>query len=82
MKNIYILFIVALIVSKSVYSSDLDEKVLANVGDEKITYERLESVFQKNMSGEKMKLYELEKDSLLNFLNLYIDYRLKVHDTI
>ncbi|MER3328550.1 MAG: peptidylprolyl isomerase, partial [Candidatus Kapaibacterium sp.] len=60
----------------------MENKVLAKVGTDNITYGRLETAFQKNMSGEKKKLYEIEKDSLYQFLNLFIDYRLKVKDAI
>ncbi len=82
MKNIILIiafFVFAFSVSNS---QSLDNKVLAKVGNENVTYDRLEAAFQKNMSGEKKRLFELDKDSLHQFLNLFIDYRLKVKDAI
>jgi len=52
--------------------------VLLNVGNEEITYEQLERAYQKNVNKNKPHLYLLEKDSLLDFINLYANFRLKV----
>jgi peptidyl-prolyl cis-trans isomerase SurA len=57
-------------------------EVVAEVGPEKITYETLQKAFQKNMNRKDVELYEIPKDSIIDFLNLYINYRLKVIDAI
>ncbi len=58
----------------------LGTEVVASVGNEKITYNDLERAYQKNMSRKEMNLYNVSKDSILDFLNLYVNYRLKVND--
>jgi peptidyl-prolyl cis-trans isomerase SurA len=82
MKHFILLFAFLLILPLAAKANDYDDKVLAEIGDEEITYKRLEYAFQKNMVGEKKELRELEKDSLLNFLDLFVKYRLKVKDAI
>ena len=67
----------------TIYSQDLskiNKLVLLNVGNEEITYEQLERAYQKNVNKNKPHLYLLEKDSLLDFINLYSNFRLKVLD--
>jgi len=59
-----------------------DETVIATVGNENITIEDLEKAFKKNMNRKDTKLNMVSKDSLYDFLNLYINYRLKVQDAI
>lgn len=59
---------------------DFSNEVLAEVGMEKITYGELQKAYQKNSNRKNVELYKLPKDSLYNFLNIYINYRLKVHD--
>lgn len=82
MKNFLILITVTIITLNYVIAANPTNEVLAKVGNEEITYGQLESAFQKNMSGEKKPLFSLEKDSLLQFLNLFVDYRLKVMDAV
>ncbi|MFA7326549.1 MAG: peptidylprolyl isomerase [Candidatus Kapaibacterium sp.] len=82
MKNIISIIAFSIFAFSFTNAQTLENKVLAKVGTDNVTYGRLEAAFQKNMSGEKKKLYELDKDSLHQFLNLFIDYRLKVKDAI
>jgi len=82
MKHFIILFAFLLILPNAAKTNDYDDKVLAEIDDEEVTYERLEYAFQKNMVGDKKELIELEKDSLLSFLDLFVKYRLKVKDAI
>ncbi|PKL80243.1 MAG: hypothetical protein CVV25_05150 [Ignavibacteriae bacterium HGW-Ignavibacteriae-4] len=82
MKNIILIIAFSILTFSITNAQSFENKVLAKVGTENVTYGRLEAAFQKNMSGEKKKLYELDKDSLHQFLNLFIDYRLKVKDAI
>lgn len=59
-----------------------EKSVIAKVGKEEITLEQLEKAFQRNMNRKNEKLATVSKDSLYNFLDLYINYRLKVLDAI
>jgi peptidyl-prolyl cis-trans isomerase SurA len=61
---------------------NINEIVIATVGNESITVEDLEKAFKKNMNRKDTKLSQISKDSLYDFLNLYINYRLKVQDAI
>lgn len=58
------------------------ETILAKVGKEKITLEQLSKAYGKNLRSDEKRLTELDKDSLLSFVELYVDYRLKVLDAI
>lgn len=82
MKNFLILITFTILSITFTNAATTSSDVLAKVGDEEITYNRLEAAFQKNMSGEKRHLFSLDKDSLLQFLNLFVDYRLKVMDAV
>lgn len=82
MKKLILFICTAVLLNSALISKPLVDKVLAKVGDEDVTYQKLEAAFQKNMSGDKKNLYNLNKDSLHQFLDLYIDYRLKVKDAI
>ncbi|MEN6510632.1 MAG: peptidylprolyl isomerase [Chloroherpetonaceae bacterium] len=53
---------------------------LATVGNEPITYEQIERAYQKNISKQKPYLYLLNRDSIVDFIKLYSNYRLKVID--
>jgi len=53
---------------------------LATVGNEPITYEQIERAYQKNISKQKPYLYLLNRDSIVDFVKLYSNYRLKVID--
>ncbi|MDQ1265328.1 MAG: hypothetical protein QG635_478 [Bacteroidota bacterium] len=63
-------------------SNSEKEEVIATVGSEKITFGELEKAYQKNMNRKNVMLSHLQKDSLMDFLNLYIKYRLKVNDAL
>lgn len=57
-------------------------EVIATVGTENITFADLEKSFKKNLNRKDLDLFSVSKDSLYDFLNLYINYRLKVADAI
>lgn len=59
-----------------------DQLVLATVGPEKLTYGELERAYQKNLNRQGMRLAEAPRDSVEAFLELYINYRLKVLDAL
>ncbi len=63
-------------------SKDIKETVVASVGNEKITYYDLEKAYSKNLAKKSSPLFLLPKDSLLDFVNLYVRYRLKVNDAL
>lgn len=62
--------------------SSLDNIVIAKVGNESITYKQLEDAFKKNMNRKNLKLSEVPRDSVNEFLSLYVNYRLKVQDAL
>jgi peptidyl-prolyl cis-trans isomerase SurA len=55
---------------------------ILTVGKDQITYEQLDKAYQKNVTKQKQHLYMLDKDSLMDFINLYADYKLKVLDAL
>jgi peptidyl-prolyl cis-trans isomerase SurA len=58
------------------------ETVVAEIGNYKITAPELERAFKKNMSRTTDNLFKMSKDSIEDFLDLYITFRLKVMDAI
>ncbi len=56
---------------------NVEETVIATVGSENITFADLEKAYSKNLAKKNSPLYSLPKDSLMDFLNLYVRYRLK-----
>ncbi len=56
--------------------------VLATVGGDPITLGDLESAYKRNMNRKNSVLTSVRKDSVLDFLNLYVKYRLKVKDAV
>ena len=63
-------------------NKSVNDKVLATIGKEKITYGELERAFQKNLNRKNTSLSSISRDSLMDFLNLYINFKLKVVDAI
>ena len=55
-------------------------KVIATVGAVNVTYGELEKAFRKNMN--RQALNKVSRDSINDFLNLYVNYKLKVLDAI
>jgi len=62
--------------------NDAKHQVLATIGNEKITYADIEKAFKKNMNRRDLELYNISQDSLLDFIELYVNYRLKVQDAL
>ncbi len=52
--------------------------VMATVGTENIFYADVERAFQKNMNRRETKLSAVPRDTAMEFLRLYTNYRLKV----
>jgi peptidyl-prolyl cis-trans isomerase SurA len=63
-------------------SAKEESVVLAKVGKELVTAKALEEAYRKNASVKTTAFAQLHADSLREFLNLYINYRLKVQDAI
>lgn len=61
-------------------TSSRDKLVLATVGKEQVLYGDVERAFQKNMSRMATRLTDVPRDTMLDFLRLYTNYRLKVLD--
>lgn len=69
--------------TKKISETDkLRNEVVITIGNEKITYADLEKAFRKNMNKKDVKLWEVSRDSLNDFIELYTKYRLKVQDAI
>jgi len=56
--------------------------VVLEVGNEKFTVQQIADAFKKNANRGGKTFYELPRDSAMQFLNLYADYRLKVHAAV
>lgn len=69
-----------LVLGTSVCFAGLSDKVVATVGSEKITYDELQRAYQKNINRSTEDLAELPKDSVAEFIDLYINYKLKILD--
>jgi peptidyl-prolyl cis-trans isomerase SurA len=59
---------------------DQSQTVIATVGSESIILGDVERAFQKNLTRRDTKLSSVPKDTALDFLRLYTNYRLKVQD--
>lgn len=76
------IFAIAVFSCNLIGKEDNADKVIAKVGKEEITYKQLEKAFQKNMNRKNDLLKNVSKDSVLNFVELYTNYRLKVQDAL
>lgn len=59
---------------------DQSQEVIATVGSEKVLLGEVERAFQKNLTRRDTKLSSVPKDTAMEFLRLYTNYRLKVQD--
>ncbi len=67
---------------KSSKNNSIEQTVVAKAGKDKITYEELSKAYSKNMSHTDPAFYNMPKDSLYDFINMFLNYRLKVQDAI
>jgi peptidyl-prolyl cis-trans isomerase SurA len=72
--KLFSLLISFLIVFSSVHAQDNNKKILAEIGDEKITVEEFLQIYRKNNT----QVADLDPKSLEEYLELYINFRLKV----
>lgn len=63
-------------------SADYSKSVLATVGGEDVLYSDVERAFQKNLTRRATPFSSVPRDSALDFLHLYTNYRLKVASAI
>ncbi|MBE0662123.1 MAG: peptidylprolyl isomerase [Bacteroidales bacterium] len=68
------LLVTFLIVFSSVHGQDNSKKILAEIGNEKITVEEFLQIYRKNNT----QVADLDPKSLEEYLELYINFRLKV----
>jgi peptidyl-prolyl cis-trans isomerase SurA len=81
-RTIISVFILSLAFGIPLAARNAADKVVAEVGPEEITFNELQKAFRKNMNRENADLKDVSQDSVMDFLNLYINYRLKVLDAI
>jgi len=79
-KNLFL--IVALFLVSTQFSSADNKQVIAEIGNYKLSVEELERAFKKNMNRSAESIYDLPADSLRQFLNLFVNYKLKVQDAL
>ncbi|HRP01459.1 MAG TPA: peptidylprolyl isomerase [Candidatus Kapabacteria bacterium] len=60
--------------------NNIDETVVLEVGKEKITAKELQNAYKKNLNRKNDNLFALPKDTILDFIKLYSNFRLKVND--
>ena len=54
--------------------------VVMQIGPESVTFSDLEQAYKRNMNRKNIQLSEVKKDSVMDFVRLYTNYRLKVLD--
>lgn len=64
--------------TKGKATADHSKSVLATVGSEPVLYGDVERAFQKNLTRRDTKFASVPRDTALDFLRLYTNYRLKV----
>ncbi len=64
------------------YVSKLPAAVLAKAGREEVTYEQLQEAYRKTMTRKDSSLLDIPRDSVYDFLDMYINYRLKVQEAV
>lgn len=84
----YLKSIVLLLVATTTYitfgqkDGNNSDKVIIEIGKNKITASELQSAYKKNNSRTNDNLFKLSKDSIMDFINLYSNFKLKVTDAI
>lgn len=76
MKQLTLLLFVLLIFLSTSFSQTVDDPVLITIAGEKITKSEFLAVYQKN----NIKNEELNKENVEAYLELFINYKLKVHE--
>ncbi|HDO27959.1 MAG TPA: hypothetical protein ENH02_07565 [Bacteroidetes bacterium] len=74
LKGIFMIFSLVLFVNTTTAQSKLDNKTLLTIGNEKITVGEFMRIYDKNNTQTNLE----EPSSIQDYLNLYIDFKLKV----
>jgi len=86
LKNILLLIITLFFVlSSSAYTSKtikkIDEnQVIFSIDNENFTYGKIKKAFEKTSMNKNINFENVSRDSIISFLDLYINYKLKVKD--
>jgi len=83
LKAVSLIFIAGflLLCNANVLTADaISKRHIVTIGDEKINFEQLEKAFGKNIQLRERKIWEVSKDTLDNFIDMFVNYRLKVLD--
>lgn len=67
---------------KTTSPAKFDNEILATVGNEQVRFADVQRAFQKNLSRRSVPYSSVPRDTALEFLRLYTNYRLKVADAI
>lgn len=89
-KTLFICFVLTFVVNSLAYGQAKNSKEIkkinrteiAKIGTLSVSYGELERAFKKNMNRKEASLYTVSKDSVDDFLNLYVKYKLKVLDAL
>jgi peptidyl-prolyl cis-trans isomerase SurA len=77
---VIILLCTAALMARPAFSQE--NEVIAEVGKEEITFGQLKKAFEKNLNRKNHRIHQISRDSLYDFLELYLKFRLKVNDAI
>ena len=73
-KGVILAFVIALSISNVISQNSINKKVLVTIGNEDVTIGEFTKVFEKN--NTEPDIYD--KDAVTDYLNLYINFKLKV----
>lgn len=85
MKRLCAMLLALLVVCPALFvlkAQSPEKAVLAKVGKESVTYSMLKEAYRKNMNSKTITFEQLHPDSLREFLQLYVNYRLKVQEAM
>ncbi len=84
MKQLALLAILALFTYQDLLSTEafLKSRIIAEVGKEKITAYDLHNAYRKSINRIDDHIFRTHRDSILDFVNLYAGFRLKVADAL
>lgn len=80
-KIVFLVVILSLFKESSLLQSNPINETVIKIGKEEVSYGDLQRAFQKNMNRKNDLLFNVDKDSLKKFVELYANYKLKVVDS-
>ena len=78
--SLFFIAAVATAAPKEQAKNNNDNKVIFSIDNEKFTYKDVKRAFEKTSMNKNANFESISRDSIMNFLDLYINYRLKVTD--